>query len=81
MPDIAMCKNDACYDRSFCYRYRAKPSSNQSYTEFEPDHTGVCASFWDCREYVEKNLRPMSEIENSFTSGYLNSTLWSKGLD
>ena len=43
MPDIAMCKNDKCIKKNNCYRYKAKPSTYQSYfAEDTLDKEGNC---------------------------------------
>ena len=36
MPDISMCLNSECSLKQNCYRYRAVPGFNQSYTMFIP---------------------------------------------
>ena len=42
MPDITMCSNTKCQLRKDCYRYKAKPSTRQSYAIFKPITDGVC---------------------------------------
>ena len=37
MPDITMCKNEACPKKEECYRYKANPSEQQSYAEFDSE--------------------------------------------
>jgi len=46
MPDIAMCKNEACPSKLMCYRFTATPSDfRQSFAEFK--HDGLkCDAFW-----------------------------------
>lgn len=47
MPDISMCKNDACPMAGKCYRHEAKPDPNwQSYGDFAPDADGKCEYYW-----------------------------------
>lgn len=36
MPDISMCLNDSCVLSNTCYRFKAKPNTIQSYSEFKP---------------------------------------------
>lgn len=45
MTDITMCRDDACQNRGLCYRYRAKPSSRQSYFVESPRTGGYCRYF------------------------------------
>lgn len=48
MPDISMCNNKECSFRETCYRFKAKPSYYQSYsdfTEFEPEGD-KCHYYW-----------------------------------
>ena len=35
MPDITMCYSNNCPERQNCYRYTAKPSMYQSWSNFE----------------------------------------------
>lgn len=37
MPDISLCRDHDCPSRTYCYRYRAKPSEWQSYGTFPRD--------------------------------------------
>jgi hypothetical protein len=36
MPDISMCQNKECQNKEKCYRYKALPSTWQSYMKFDP---------------------------------------------
>jgi hypothetical protein len=43
MPDITMCQNNTCPQRTECYRWTAKPSEFlQSYATFKPNAKGEC---------------------------------------
>lgn len=65
MPEnLSMCKNFRCPSKGICYRYRAKPSSNQLYVPYDYNSDGKCFEFWDCRDYVEKNLQPVDKYED-----------------
>lgn len=44
MPDISMCKNNKCPLKETCYRYRANPSSYQSYANFT--YKDGCDYYW-----------------------------------
>ena len=68
MPDISMCKNDACPMAGKCYRHEAKPDPNwQSYGDFAPDADGtplwrrntfiVLAKHRDPVRYFQASLR------------------------
>lgn len=64
MPDISMCENDKCEKRKNCYRFRAKPSSWQTYSDFEADN---CEFFWSIEGYPSKMLsteKPVKELPN-----------------
>ena len=46
MPDISMCPGGDCPHKEDCYRYKAKASSSQSFTDFNAERvTGNCSSF------------------------------------
>ena len=45
MPDITMCRNEHCQDKTECYRYMAKPSDYQSMTVFDGTNRKDCIVF------------------------------------
>lgn len=46
MPDLAMCRDHACPAREQCYRYKATPSTRQTYADFErADGQEKCEAF------------------------------------
>lgn len=55
MPDISLCVNKKCPLKASCYRFRAVPSSIQSYTCFEPTE-GKCEHFL---KIGSKKVEPM----------------------
>lgn len=68
MSDVSMCDNRGCKMRETCYRYRKIPNKyEQHYEAFLPTEDDFgrfhCNGYWDCSEYVSKNLVPMSKIE------------------
>lgn len=74
MASISMCSNKSCALRERCYRYRAVPDRyDQAYGDFFPDHDGVCTDFWDAREYVQKNLVSMEQLEGKWWREILDS--------
>ena len=55
MPDISMCRDDACPSRQQCYRFTATPSQFlQSYGSFGrmPD-AEKCDHFWPIKNKIE----------------------------
>lgn len=65
MPDIQMCQDSMCPSRDRCYRYRAYPTPYaQSYGEYRHGSWGACSEFWDCTDYVKKNLRDVKEADD-----------------
>ena len=69
MADVAMCQDRSCPMRARCYRYRAIPHKfQQSYSEFmwTRDDAFDCNGYWDCSEYVEKNLVSMERLEPGY---------------
>jgi len=53
MPDISMCTQRLCPNAESCYRFKAKPSELQSYSQFEYtiDADGVnCEYYWPMPE-------------------------------
>ena len=42
MPDIGMCKNKDCEQRTSCYRFMAKPCEYQWYQLYNPNSSGIC---------------------------------------
>lgn len=70
MPDITMCVNKQCPLRAKCYRYRAVPSTWQSYAKFEPEirqtkpvFVATCFEFWEIDGRV---LRSVEEADNQY---------------
>lgn len=62
MPEISMCTNEKCDLKQNCYRYRAIPKHyDQKYGDFHPMGDGTCPDFWDCSEYVQRNLTPIKK--------------------
>lgn len=63
MPDISMCANETCANKTKCYRHEAEPNPyRQSYAAFKPNEDGSCDNFWPIktattklREYDESN--------------------------
>ena len=56
MPDITMCKGEACSIKESCYRYKATPNEyRQSYfvePPFKKKMSGTdCEHFWDKRQW------------------------------
>lgn len=49
MPDISMCDNADCPSCTLCWRFMAKPSAYQSYSNFQPNGD-KCKSFWDMKD-------------------------------
>jgi len=46
MPDISMCKNEACPKKEQCYRYKATSFDRfQTWAYFEPDNNLFCEYF------------------------------------
>ena len=47
MPDISMCQDTQCPSREECYRFTAKPSQPQYYSDFSEFRAGqdVCEDF------------------------------------
>lgn len=47
MPDISMCQDTQCPSREECYRFTAKPSTFQSFQDFNEFRAGqdVCEDF------------------------------------
>lgn len=45
MPDISMCRNNLCPLKESCYRFKANPSSYQSYADFKYDKG--CNYYWE----------------------------------
>ena len=57
MPDIAMCRDERCLMKRFCYRYSATPDPMaQWYGDFHSDPAGHgCPMFWPMeRDMVEE---------------------------
>lgn len=53
MPDISMCANQSCPSRYKCYRFMAKPSGWQTYSDFIVKKGRVkCDSFLKLRTKV-----------------------------
>lgn len=48
MPDISMCRNETCPKKELCGRYRAIPSSFQSYANFLSPANNC---FWDLKKF------------------------------
>lgn len=57
MPDITMCINNKCCQKQSCYRYRATPSTYQSFADF----SAVCNSTVGFSEYIEYERRERNE--------------------
>ncbi len=56
MPDISMCKNNACPSRNDCYRFSAKPNEyRQAYAEFDFGGGNCCDDFIPTAKYAEKH--------------------------
>jgi hypothetical protein len=61
MPDISMCSNQECEARVHCYRYRAKPSTYQSYLVIKGKEK--CSHHWSTSGYADWQLVPMNDLE------------------
>ena len=64
MPDIAMCKQWRCKLWMSCYRFRARPSAQQSYIDREPaerldDGQYFCNDYWP----VVRQIGPVRSLE------------------
>jgi len=42
MASITMCTGKGCAEKNDCYRYRAIPSPNQRWQQFDPGNTAKC---------------------------------------
>jgi len=51
MPDITMCSGEGCKSKETCYRYKATPSSIQSYFLEPPIVNNAC------EHYINKNYK------------------------
>jgi hypothetical protein len=53
MPDITMCKGKKCPLKNECYRYTAKPNSEQYYYDSPPFETeyGMILDYTKCKKY------------------------------
>lgn len=58
MPDITMCRGNACNQREECYRHKAEPSDRQSYFVETPRnfHNDTCVYFWKMEEDTHEPL-------------------------
>lgn len=61
MPDITMCKDEACPSRSACWRYEARPSPWQSYFAESPRRGDVCEQHWPIKRNTPPPKDPCSE--------------------
>ena len=50
MPDITMCEGKDCVKRDTCFRYRARPSERQSYSDFYNGEK-PCIHYWNIDGY------------------------------
>jgi hypothetical protein len=50
MPDITMCNGQGCDLASTCYRYKAEPSTRQSYFVEAPIEDEQCDYYWEVKE-------------------------------
>jgi len=66
MPDVAMCQDVNCESRYTCYRYRAIPSQEQSYTEPRKEN-GVCKVYWHIELW--RGLRSVGIVDDEIREG------------
>jgi len=65
MPTFAMCANYKCKDRGSCLRYRAEPSSRQTYGMFQQTN---CEYHWGIQGWHKMPLIPTQDVDNRHRS-------------
>lgn len=74
MADISMCENQQCPSKEQCYRFKAIPSTYQSYANFTPEKgEDKCEYFEQIYETKENKISTLEDSLEDATEEFENS--------